>query len=56
VTGIDLTPAMIERAKGLQKSKGLRNLSWHAGDVMTLPFPDDSFSLVFTSRFLPPLS
>jgi ubiquinone/menaquinone biosynthesis C-methylase UbiE/8-oxo-dGTP pyrophosphatase MutT (NUDIX family) len=48
VTGIDLTPAMIERAKALQKSHGLTNLTWQIGDVLTLPFPDASFSLVFT--------
>jgi ubiquinone/menaquinone biosynthesis C-methylase UbiE len=60
VTGIDLTPAMIERAKSLQQSKGLTNLTWQAGDVMTLPFPDASFSLVFTRysfhHFLEPKS
>ena len=48
VTGIDLTPAMIDQAKVLQQSHGLTNLAWHLGDVLLLPFPDDSFSLVFT--------
>ncbi|WP_406699318.1 class I SAM-dependent methyltransferase [Singulisphaera sp. Ch08] len=48
VTGIDLTPAMIEQAQALQRSKGLANLAWHVGDVGSLPFPDASFSLVFT--------
>lgn len=48
VTGIDLTPAMIEQARRLQESKGLANLDWRVGDVTTLPFPDASFSVVFT--------
>jgi ubiquinone/menaquinone biosynthesis C-methylase UbiE len=48
VTGIDLTPAMIERARALQQSKGRTNLAWHVGDVSPLPFPAASFSLVFT--------
>jgi ubiquinone/menaquinone biosynthesis C-methylase UbiE len=38
VTGIDLTPAMIEQAKVLQHSLGLTNLAWHVGDVLPLPF------------------
>jgi ubiquinone/menaquinone biosynthesis C-methylase UbiE len=48
VTGIDLTPAMIEQAKALQKSHGLANLTWRIGHVPPLPFPDASFALVFT--------
>jgi SAM-dependent methyltransferase len=48
VTGIDLTPAMIEQAEALQRAKGLDNLSWRVGDVTSLPFPDASFSVVFT--------
>ena len=49
-TGIDLTPAMIERATQLQREKGLTNVTWKLGDVLPLPFPDGSFSIV-TSRF-----
>ena len=49
-TGIDLTPAMIERARALQQEKGLHNVSWRLGDVLPLPFADRSFSIV-TSRF-----
>ena len=48
VTGIDLTPAMIEQARALQRSEGLANLTWHVGDVASLPFPDGSFSVAFT--------
>jgi ubiquinone/menaquinone biosynthesis C-methylase UbiE len=33
VTGIDLTPAMIDQAKILQKEKGLTNITWKIGDI-----------------------
>ena len=49
-TGIDLTPAMIERAQALQQEKGLTNVTWHIGDVLPLPYAEASFSIV-TSRF-----
>ena len=49
-TGIDLTPAMLERARQLQAEKGVTNVTWTQGDVLPLPFPDASFSIV-TSRF-----
>jgi ubiquinone/menaquinone biosynthesis C-methylase UbiE len=47
VTGIDLTPAMIEQAKALQQSYRLANLTWRIGHVLPLPFPEASFALVF---------
>jgi len=49
-TGIDVTPAMIERARALAAEKSLRNVTWQVGDVLPLPYPDDAFSLV-VSRF-----
>src|SRR3974390_984799 len=48
VTGIDLTPAMIERARQIQRERQLTNLTWRLGNVLHLPFPDASFSLVIT--------
>jgi len=50
VTGIDLTPAMLERARLLQAEQGLTNLTWRQGDVLPLPFADAAFTLV-VSRF-----
>lgn len=49
-TGIDITPAMIDRAKALQESRGLTNATWDVGDVTRLPYADDFFSIV-TSRY-----
>jgi SAM-dependent methyltransferase len=48
--GIDLTPAMIEKAREHAGSLALSNVDWHIGNVTTLPFPDRSFSVV-VSRF-----
>jgi ubiquinone/menaquinone biosynthesis C-methylase UbiE len=49
-TGIDITPAMLERARAHAVEQGLTNVTWHQGDVLPLPWPDGSFSIV-TSRF-----
>jgi SAM-dependent methyltransferase len=49
-TGVDMTPAMLEQARKLQKEKGLTNVSWQSGDVYALPFPQPQFSIV-SSRF-----
>jgi SAM-dependent methyltransferase len=48
--GIDLTPAMIDKAREHAAALGLVNVDWHVGNVLPLPFPDGSFSLV-VSRF-----
>jgi ubiquinone/menaquinone biosynthesis C-methylase UbiE len=48
VTGIDLTPAMIEQARIRQRAKGLTNLNWVIGDAVPLPFPDAAYSVVVT--------
>lgn len=48
--GIDITPAMLERARALAAEKRLTNTHWRQGDVLPLPYPDGSFTIV-TSRF-----
>lgn len=50
VTGIDLTPAMLEQARGLAAARGLTNVAFEQGDVLPLPYGDGSFSIV-VSRF-----
>ena len=51
VTGIDMTPAMLEQAHKTQQEQGLKNVSWLPGDVYSLPFPQAQFSIV-SSRFV----
>lgn len=48
VTGIDLTPAMLEQAGSLARQRGLTNLTWQQGDIEELPFPDNSFSIILS--------
>lgn len=48
VTGIDMTPAMLDRARLLAAEKGLANISWDEGDVARLPYPDAAFTIVVT--------
>jgi ubiquinone/menaquinone biosynthesis C-methylase UbiE len=50
-TGIDMTPAMLEQARKTQQEQSLQNLSWQPGDVYSLPFSPDQFSIV-SSRFV----
>src|SRR5262245_48612676 len=44
VVGVDPSPVLIERARGL--GKGLPQLSFHAGDGRAVPFADESFDMV----------
>ena len=50
-TGIDVTPAMLDEAQRLAQAKGLANVEWRQRDVNSLPFEDDSFTIVVT-RFV----
>jgi SAM-dependent methyltransferase len=49
-TGIDMTPAMLERARQLAAHKGVANVAWRQADVYSLPYEDGSFTIV-TTRF-----
>lgn len=46
VTGIDITPAMVERARALATERGLENTTFRIGDVEPLPFDEGAFSVV----------
>lgn len=46
VVGLDLTPAMLEQARGLAAQRGIGNLRLETGDAMAMPFPDADFDLV----------
>jgi SAM-dependent methyltransferase len=47
-TGIDMTPAMLDRARHLAAEKGIANVAWREGDVARLPYPDGAFTIVVT--------
>ncbi|HEY2621515.1 MAG TPA: methyltransferase domain-containing protein [Acetobacteraceae bacterium] len=58
-TGIDMTPAMLDRARQLAAEKGIENVTWERGDVGRLPYADGTFDIVATRfslhHFLDPL-
>lgn len=48
VTGIDMTPAMLDQARQAAAEQGLSNTVWQQGDATTLPYPDANFTIVAT--------
>lgn len=46
----DLTPEMLQEAKALNMKHP--NITYIVGDAMRLPFPDETFDVVASSRFL----
>jgi SAM-dependent methyltransferase len=48
VTGLDLTPAMLDKARELERKCGLTNLSWQLGQADALPYAAGSFDAVVT--------
>jgi ubiquinone/menaquinone biosynthesis C-methylase UbiE len=47
-TGIDMTPAMLDRARMLAAEKRVTNVAWREADVTSLPYADGAFSIVVT--------
>jgi SAM-dependent methyltransferase len=47
-TGIDMTMAMLERARALAAEKRLANVTWQEAEVERLPYPDGAFTIVVT--------
>jgi ubiquinone/menaquinone biosynthesis C-methylase UbiE len=58
-TGIDMTPAMLDRARAVAQEKSLSNVSWDQGQATSLPYANSTFSIVVTRfsfhHFLEPL-
>ncbi len=46
VTGADVTPEMLEKARARAEATGIDNLDFVEAGVLALPFPDESFNLV----------
>src|SRR5271154_184799 len=49
ICGLDLTPAILERARRSALADGLANLDFAIGDAQSLPFADGSLDLAVTS-------
>ena len=47
VTGLDLTPELLERARENARIAGV-NIEWHQGDVEQLPFADGTYDMVLS--------
>jgi SAM-dependent methyltransferase len=48
VTGLDLTPQLLARAKENAEIAGLNDVTWKEGDVEELPFRDGEFDVVIS--------
>ena len=48
VTGIDITPAMLEQAHALAQQRSLMNVSWQEAEGEKLSFTEGSFSIVLS--------
>lgn len=48
VTGLDLTPELLARAKEHSAQPGYEDVTWKQGDAEDLPFPDASFDVVLS--------
>ena len=48
VTGVDMTPRMIEEAQATARRLAIANVTWVVGSATPLPFPEASFSIVLT--------
>jgi arsenite methyltransferase len=49
VTGIDMTPEMLEKARGAADELGVWNTSFVEGEAEQLPFGDESFDIVISN-------
>ncbi len=49
VTGIDMTPEMLDQARRGAETMGAANVEFVEGEVETLPFPDSSFDVVISN-------
>jgi arsenite methyltransferase len=49
VTGIDMTPEMLDRARRGAEAMGAANVEFVEGEVERLPFPDSSFDVVISN-------
>ena len=49
VTGIDMTPEMLAKARASAAEMGAENVEFVEGEAESLPFPDESFDVVISN-------
>ena len=49
VTGVDMTPSMLERARASASEMGLANVELHESLIESLPVPDESIDVVISN-------
>jgi ubiquinone/menaquinone biosynthesis C-methylase UbiE len=49
VVGLDVTPAMVERARAHQARLGFSHVTFQVGEAEALPFPDAAFDAVLSN-------
>jgi len=49
VIGVDMTPAMIEKAKENAEKLGVKNVEFRFGDIEALPVEDDSIDVIISN-------
>jgi len=52
VVGLDMTPAMLDRARGHIAEAGADNIELREGLMEALPFPDESFDVIVSNGVL----
>ncbi|KAK2802761.1 hypothetical protein FQN51_004289 [Onygenales sp. PD_10] len=56
VTGVDLNPSILPRARAVAEMAGLTNIHFQQGDSHSLPFADGTFDIVFCHQLLTHIS
>lgn len=49
VTGVDITPALLEQAQVNAEIAGIETISWREGDATDLPFEDNTFDVTISN-------
>ena len=52
VTGIDLNPDILPRARAVAEMAGVKNVEFQQGDIYKLPFADGTFDITFCHQVL----
>jgi len=52
VTGVDINPDILPRARAVAEMAGIKNIEFQQGDVYKLPFADETFDITFCHQML----